>query len=141
MSDTEYFNRSAFNEDVIFYDKVTISNDLFASGKVNDISGNVRGIPQNSQTSAYTLIVSDTGKHINITTGGVTIPANIFSIGDVVTIYNNSTSSQTITQGSSVTLRQSGTANTGNRTLAQFGLATILCVDSNVFVISGSGLT
>ena len=107
---------------------------------VSDASGSLRNLPQNAQTSAYTLVASDTGKHISITTGGVTVPSGIFSVGDIVTIYNNSSSSQTITQGSSVTLRQAGTSNTGNRSLDQYGTSTLLCVASNVFVISGSGL-
>jgi hypothetical protein len=97
-------------------------------------------IPANAKTASYTLLVSDAGKHVS-TTSGVTVPSGVFSIGDAVSIYNNSASSITITQGSSVTLRQVGTANTGNRTLALRGLATILCVASNEFVISGGGLT
>lgn len=108
---------------------------------VADSKGDVRLIPQNSQVSGYTLVASDAGKHISITTGGVTIPASVFSVGDAVSIYNNSGSSQTITQGGGTTVRLVGTATTGNRTLAQYGLCTILCVASNVFVISGGGLT
>jgi hypothetical protein len=100
-----------------------------------------RNIPQNSQTSAYALAIGDVGKHISITTGGVTVNASIFSAGDVVTIYNNSAANQTITQGASVTMYLGGSATTGNRTLAQRGLATILCVAANTFVISGPGLT
>lgn len=95
-------------------------------------------VPQNAQTSAYTLVASDNGKHVSITTGGVTVPSGVFSAGNIVTIYNNSASNQTITQGASVTLREAGTANTGNRTLGQRGLATILCVASNEFVITGT---
>jgi hypothetical protein len=98
-------------------------------------------IPQNSQTSAYTLVAGDNGKHINTTTGGVTVPSGVFSAGNVVSIYNDSGSDQTITQGSSVTLRFAGSATTGNRTLAQYGLCTVLCVGSNEFVISGAGLS
>ena len=98
-------------------------------------------IPQNSQTSAYTLVAGDSGKHINITTGGVTVPSGVFSAGNVVSIYNDSGSNQTITQGGSVTLRLAGVSTTGNRTLAQYGLCTVLCVGSNEFVISGAGLT
>lgn len=108
---------------------------------VADSKGDVRLIPQNSQTTGYTLVASDAGKHISITTGGVTIPASVFSVGEAVSIYNNSGSSQTITQGASTTVRLVGTATTGNRTLGQYGLCTILCVASNVFVISGGGLT
>jgi len=117
------------------------ANKLDVSGSISDSIGNVRSIPQNSQTGAYVLVATDNGKHISITTGGVTVPASVFSAGQVVSVYNNSGSSQTITQGATVTLRQAGTANTGNRTLAQYGLCTILCVASNTFVISGSGLT
>ena len=95
-------------------------------------------VPQNAQTSAYTLVASDNGKHVSITTGGVTVPSGVFSAGNIITIYNDSASNQTITQGSSVTLREAGTANTGNRTLAQRGLATILCVASNEFVVTGT---
>lgn len=98
-------------------------------------------VPQNAQTSAYTLAIGDVGKHISITTGGVTVASGVFAAGDIVSIYNNSSSSQTITQGGSVTLRLAGTATTGNRTLAQRGIATVLCIASNEFVISGAGLT
>lgn len=119
----------------------TISGDLAVTGSITDSLGKVRAIPQNAKTSSYVLLATDNGQHISITTGGVTVPASVFSVGDVVTIFNNSSSSQTITQGTSVTMRNAGTAGTGNRTLAQYGLATVLCVGSNTFVISGSGLT
>lgn len=117
------------------------SAKLEVNGAIKDSKGDVRSVPQNAQTGAYTLVAGDNGKHISITTGGVTVPASVFSVGDTVTIYNNSASNQTITQGASVTMYQVGTANTGNRTLAQRGLATIVCVASNTFVITGGGLT
>jgi hypothetical protein len=118
-----------------------ITVGIITATTVNDTAGDLRDIPQNSKTASYTLIASDAGKHISITTGGVTVPASVFSIGDAVTIFNDSASDQTITQGASVTLRNAGTADTGNRTLAQYGICTILCVASNVFVISGAGLS
>lgn len=117
------------------------STGIITASTVNDSNGNVRYIPQNPQISAYILSSSDSGKHVGITTGGVTVPASVFSTGDVVSIYNNSSSSQTITQGSSVTMYLVGTASTGNRTLAQRGVATVLCVGTNTFVIMGGGLT
>jgi hypothetical protein len=112
-----------------------------ASGNLSDSKGELRAVPQNSQTAAYTLVASDHGKHISITTGGVTVPSSVFSSGQSITIYNNSSSSQTITQGASVTIRQVGTTNTGNRTLASYGLCTLLCVASNTFVITGGGVS
>jgi len=111
------------------------------AGNIADSIGNVRNVPQNAQTSAYVLVATDNGKHISITTGGVTVNSGIFSAGQSVTVYNNSSSSQTITQGTSVTMYLVGTATTGNRTLAQRGLCTIFCVASNTFVITGGGLT
>jgi len=119
-------------------------NGTSFNGSADIVIGN---IPQNSQTSAYTLVAADAGKHVNITTGGVTVPSSVFSVGDAVSIYNDSASDQTIvaadagTQGSSVTLRKAGTATTGNRTLVQYGICTVLCVASNEFVITGVGVT
>lgn len=117
------------------------ANLTFDGTYISDAIGNVRNVPQNSQTTAYVLVASDNGKHISITTGGVTVPSGIFAVGQTVTIVNNSGTSQTITQGGSVTMRQAGTANTGNRTLAQYGICTILCLASNTFIINGTGLT
>jgi len=108
---------------------------------VYDTIGNVRNVIPNSQTTAYTLVATDNGKYIDITTGGVTVPASIFSAGQNITIYNDSTSNQTITQASGVTMYLAGTATTGNRTLAQRGLATVLCVAANTFIIAGAGVT
>lgn len=110
------------------------------TGTISDSAGNVRDLVNNAQGGAYILAASDNGKLINITTGGVTVNAGIFSAGNNVTIFNNSATSQTITQGS-VTMYLAGTATTGNRTLAQRGIATIVCVAANTFVISGSGLS
>lgn len=121
--------------------KLLADGTITALGSIRDSKGELRSVPQNAQTSAYTLVAADAGKHVSITTGGVTVPASVFAVGDTITIYNNSSSSQTITQGGSVTLRQVGTTNTGNRTLAGYGLCTILCVASNTFVITGGGVS
>lgn len=117
-------------------DIINVRNANF-TGIVSDISGNVRNIPQNSQSNPYTLQSTDVGKHVTIVGSGVTVPANIFNPGDAITIYNNSGVGNTITQGSGVTLRFSGTTSTGNRTILPYGIANILCVSSNTFVIAG----
>lgn len=107
---------------------------------VRDTAGNVRDIPQVVQTTSYTLTAADAGDHI-FTTAGVTVPSGVFSVGQAVTIYNNTTGTITITQGTNVTLRQAGASGTGNRTLAQRGLATVLCVSGAAgteFVIAGN---
>jgi hypothetical protein len=120
---------------------LAVTGNTAVTGTLTDSIGNVRDIVNNGQSSAYVLVASDNGKMINITTGGVTVNISIFSAGNNITIYNNSASSQTITQGTSVTMYLAGTATTGNRTLAQRGICTIVCVSAGVFVISGAGLT
>jgi hypothetical protein len=101
------------------------------------------GTTLNSQTSAYVLVAGDAGKTISITTGGVTVNNSVMSAGDIVSIYNNSGSSQTITQGTGVTLQWAGqsSSTTGNRTLGLYGMATILFLSASSAVITGSGLT
>ena len=116
-----------------------ITGSLFVTGSISDFIGNVRDIPQNLQTSGYTLVASDNGKHI-FTTASITVPASVFVTGDVVTVINSGSATLSITQGSSVLLRQAGTTNTGSRTLASHGIASITCVASNTFYVTGTGL-
>lgn len=111
------------------------------TGDIRDSKGDVRDIPINNQTSPYILTLADTGKTVAITTGNVFVPNAIFSAGQAVSVYNNSAASITVTQNTSVTMYLAGTATTGNRTLAQRGVATVVCVAANTFVISGAGLT
>jgi hypothetical protein len=110
---------------------------------VSDSIGNLRSIPINGKSAAYILAATDNGQMISITTGGVTVNSGVFAspYGQTISIYNNSTSPQTITQGAGVTLRLAGTTATGNRTLARYGVATIVCVASETFVMSGAGLS
>jgi hypothetical protein len=95
---------------------------------------------QSTAAGGGTAVIGDRGTLVSVT-GGVTVPANVFAANDVFTIYNNSGSNITITQGASMTLRQVGTANTGNRTLAQRGLVTVVFISATESVISGGGLT
>lgn len=71
-------------------------------------------------------------------TGGVTIPGGIFAQGDCILVYNDTGSAITITEGGSLTLRQEGTANTGNRTLAARGRASVLYISASEAVIGGA---
>jgi len=121
----------------------SIVSKLASATVISDSSGKLRSVPQNAQTAAYVLVASDNGKHIAITSGGVTVPANTFAAGDVVTIVNNSSLSQTITSASGLTLQWAGqtTSTTGNRTLGLYGIATILFLSSTFAIISGAGLS
>jgi plastocyanin len=104
-------------------------------------------LPQNLQNEAYTLTDLDAGKHVAISTGGITLNSSTFNTGDTVTIFNNSDETQMITLGPNVTMRRVSIGDTGNRGLNSYGLVTILCISSALsggedsYVISGAGLT
>ena len=111
------------------------------AGTVSDSKGNLRSIPNDTKTSAYTLVASDAGKMIRITTGGVTIPNSVFAEGDAVSIINQSGSDQTITAGSGFTLYNSGDGSAGSKTLAGRGMVTLMFAASDAAYMSGAGLS
>ena len=118
------------------------NNTVTDTGTISAASPGFRGIPQNSQTASYTLTLTDAGKHISITTGGVIVPSNgsvAFPVGTTVVLFNNSSSSQNVTITTD-TLRWAGTTSTGTRTLAAYSLATLIKVASTTWVISGAGV-
>ena len=113
-------------------------NATFA-GTVSDSKGDVRKIPQNPQTSSYTLVASDAGKHI-LADNTVNLPSSVFAAGDAVTIVNNTSGDISITvAGGSV--YNAADASTGNWTLAQRGMVTVLWISATVAHISGAGLS
>ncbi|MEO5354915.1 MAG: hypothetical protein H7835_17105 [Magnetococcus sp. XQGC-1] len=102
-------------------------------------------ILQNSRSAAYTLVLSDAGKHIlHPSTDNVartfTIPSNAsvpFPIGTEIHFVNQvNTVTIAITAD---TLRLAGSASTGNRTLAANGVARAIKVAPTVWYISSLG--
>jgi hypothetical protein len=118
----------------------TISCTTLTGATNNDSKGEVRLVPIAAQASAYTITATDHGKCIS-TSSNVIVPPSTFTAGQNAIIFNSGTTDITITQSTSVTMYQVGTSNTGNRTLAQKGLATVYCVTTNTFVITGGGLS
>jgi len=98
-----------------------------------------RDIPQ--ITSFGTLTSTDGGKHY-FGSGTITIPTNAvlpLAVGTTILVVASSTT--TIAAAAGVTLRLAGTTNTGSRTLATNGMATIIKVAANIWYINGTGLT
>ena len=106
-------------------------------------------IPQNSQSAAYTLVLSDAGKHIlhpsaDTTARIFTIPANgtvAFPIGTAVTFVNQNAAGVITIAITTDTMRLAGAGTTGSRTLAANGTATALKITATEWIISGVGLT
>jgi hypothetical protein len=112
-----------------------------------------KGLPQNVQTgSTYTLVLSDAGKYIHsLNSSGdqaITVPPNssvAFPIGTTIPILANNVggTKSTIAQGAGVTIYLAGTGfgTSGTRTLANGGIATLMKMGSDIWIISGAGLT
>lgn len=106
-------------------------------------------IPQNSQSTAYTLALSDSGKHIlhpsaDTTARTFTIPANsavAFPIGTAITFVNQASAGVVTIAITTDTMRLAGQGTTGSRTLAANGVATAIKLTATEWIISGTGLT
>ena len=125
---------------------VTTSGNISLGGSVTSVATGAtidgvtigyRNIPRS--TTSGTATTADIGKVIAVT-AGITIPNSTFAAGDAVSIYNDSASAITIT-ASITTLRQAGTTNTGNRTLAARGMATVWFNSATEAIISGAGVS
>lgn len=101
---------------------------------VNSILIGYRGLPAASVTTGA-FVAADAGKCV-FATAGVTVPNSTMVAGDVVVIQNTTGSAITIT-ATITTLRQTGTANTGNRTLAAYGRCAIVFTSGTLGFISG----
>jgi hypothetical protein len=128
----------------------TISGNLGTAGTSTTQIGYLN-IPQNkiSTASGYTLVLGDQGKHIYSTaTGGqnVSIPTNAsvgFPIGTAVTLIIKGTGTLTIAPSSTATtsLYLAGSTSTKlSVSLASYGMATLLKVDTDTWFINGNGV-
>ena len=118
------------------------SNNATFAETVSDSKGNLRSIPESSQSSSYVLVASDAGKVVSTQGNTLTVNGGVMAAGDAVTVINNSGSDMTITSGSgSIVIYNTADASTGNRTLASRGMATFWFHSSTAAYISGAGLS
>ncbi len=126
-----------------------VTGAVTGSSSIADSKGDVRNIPQNSQSTAYTLVLGDAGKHIlhpsaDTTARTFTIPANAsvaFPVGTAVTFVNQNAAGTLTIAITTDTMRLAGAGTTGSRTLAANGIATALKVTTTEWIISGTNLT
>lgn len=106
-------------------------------------------IPQNSQSANYTLVLTDSGKHIyhpssDTTPRTFTIPANAsvaFPIGTAIGFVNDTGAGAVTIAITSDTLIAAGTGSTGSRTLAASSIATAIKITATSWMITGTILT
>jgi hypothetical protein len=106
-----------------------------------------RDVPQVSFTGNATLAATDAGRHYYstlATANTLTIANNTsvsWSVGTAISIVNRGSGNITIAQGSGVSLYLAGNATAGNRTVTTYGMATLLNVAANIWMINGSGVS
>ena len=131
-----YFNNSKKLE--------TTAAGVTVTGTVSDSIGPLRRLGVNAQSGAYAFVVGDAGKIIRSSGSGsaLTLNQNIFTAGDMISVFNVGSGTNTVVPGTGVTLYNTADATqTGTRTIAAKGMCTIVCTASNEFAISGSQLT
>ena len=113
---------------------------ILADGTIHDSIGPLRRLGIHAATDNFTLTTAHPGKLVRMSGSGKTIavPQNVLSVGDMVTMFNVSTGTMTIEQGTGTTIYNSVDGATGNRTVAAKGVCTIVCTATNEFIISGS---
>lgn len=107
---------------------------------VSDQYGNVRSIPPvGTKTSSYTLATTDVGRYVQLgASGAIVIPDATFSEGNVVSIFNNTASTATITCSITTAYIAGTYTDKATMTLAAAGVATVLFISGTVCVVSGN---
>lgn len=104
-------------------------------------------VPQNSQSTAYSTVLADSGKLVSHPSTDAN--ARTFTIdnsvsypnGTVISFSNMTSQNLTIALSSGTLYWGISPVLTGSRTLAQYGLATCVKVETNVWFINGSQLS
>jgi hypothetical protein len=144
-------NISVSGNQVSVINSPTFTGTIIGAPAEPDVNANTAknlgyiGLPQVIlNTGNLTLSKTHAGEHIYVTGASqtITIPANSsvpFEIGTTILVINaNVTSSIAITGD---TLRLAGGSATGTRSLAAYGMATLIKVASTTWMASGNGLT
>jgi hypothetical protein len=133
------------------------TGNLTAPGNIittGNVTGNTAGfaigyrdIPQVSFTGNATLAATDAGKHYYstlATANTLTIANNTsvsWTVGTAITVVNRGSGNITVAQGTGVSLYLAGNSTAANRTVATYGMATLLNVAANVWMINGTGVS
>jgi hypothetical protein len=106
-----------------------------------------RDIPQVSFAANATIAATDAGRHYYSTSASnltLTIANNTsvsWAVGTAITVVNRGSGNITVARGTGVSLYLAGNSSTANRTVSTYGMATLINVEANVWMINGTGLT
>lgn len=130
---------------------VSVTGNITLTG---NLTGNTAGfaigyldVPQNYTNTSFTIALTDRGKHIytaNGTSQTITIANNssvAFPIGSAISIVSQGAGTITVARGTGVTLYLAANNTNADRTIASYGMATILKVATDTWFINGAGVT
>ena len=102
--------------------------------------GYLNAPPVGTKTASYTLAVGDVGKYVQLgSSGAIVIPASVFSEGDLVSIYNNTSSTKGITCSAVTAYLAGGTGSAvTSATIAIQGVVTVLFSSASSCVLTGN---
>ena len=116
-----------------------------------NITGNTAGfsigylaIPQVSLASNVTTALTDSGKHYYTTSASnlaLTLADNSavsWPVGTALSIVNRGTANVTVAPAAGVSLYLAGNSTSANRTVTTYGMATVMNVAANVWMINGT---
>jgi len=113
------------------------------------INAAAQTVPQNAQSTNYTLQLTDAGKHIYYTQSSNTIlyiptTSNVaFANGSTIMIVSRTSSSAnvTVSPNTGVTMFLAGNTTSVSRNVTTYGMATLIQVDTNTWFINGTGVS
>ena len=144
------------------FDKANVANTTAEAGFARANSANVlaqsaftqantsaQTVPQNAQTTNYTLQLSDAGKHIYYTQSSNTIlyiptTSNVaFSNGTTIMIVSRTSSSAnvTVSPNTGVSIYLAGNTTSTSWNVTTYGMATLIQVAANTWFINGTGVS
>jgi hypothetical protein len=106
-----------------------------------------RDIPQVSFAANATIAATDAGRHYYSTSASnltLTIANNTsvsWAVGTAITVVNRGSGNITVAQGTGVSLYLAGNSSAANRTVSTYGMATLLNVAANIWMINGTGVS
>lgn len=121
-----------------------VTGAISSTSTVSDSLGSVRSIIHSGsdKTTGYSLLATDNGQYISLgASGAITIPNSTLADGNVVTVFNNTASSATITCNTTTAYIAGTNTNKGGggtMSLATRGTCTILFLGTTSCVVAGN---
>ena len=128
---------------------VNVSNtgnwDWSGDGSIAGVKIGYRNVPQLAASNSSIDTDAASGKHFystSNTTITMTVPTDsTCPVGTTITFVNGAVNGNiSLAQGSNVAIILAGTTTSGNRTIGPGGVATILKVETNKWIVSGVGV-